>query len=232
MKILIVEDEVMVAKRLMRMLKTVIDLKITKLHHCITLDDADDWLAEHSVDLLMLDLNLNGASGFDLLKKAVAESFQTIIVSANIDQAIDAFEYGVVDFVAKPFDLARLSKAISRIDCARNKDQTKLLAIKTSKGVELINLSEVNHIKAAGNYSELVLNDGTIKLHEKNLEKLIAILPENYIRIHKSFVVNVERVNKILSYSGSKHEVELYDSTLLPVGRTKIKLLREHLKIQ
>ena len=73
------------------------------------------FIKEQSIDLLFLDLNLNREDGYELLEEVAAESFHTIIVSAYKDRAIRAFEYGVLDFVAKPYTEERLSLAIQRI---------------------------------------------------------------------------------------------------------------------
>ena len=102
MNIVIVEDEPVIAQRLARQIKAIDALNSAKLKHFDTFDDAQAYLEENLIDLLFLDLNLHGVSGFDLLKSVAAASFHTIIVSAYAEQAIKAFEYGVVDFVAKP----------------------------------------------------------------------------------------------------------------------------------
>ena len=95
-------------------------------------------MSYHSIDLLLLDLNLHGKSGFLALENAVAGSFQTIIVSAYADQAITAYEYGVLDFVNKPFSRARLEKALNRF---LNSDyipvnQTRYLSIRKNAGIK------------------------------------------------------------------------------------------------
>ncbi len=67
------------------------------------------------IDVLFLDLNLNGKDGFDLLKTSVSGAFHVIIISAHTEQALKAFEYGVLDFVGKPFNKERLARALDRV---------------------------------------------------------------------------------------------------------------------
>ena len=67
------------------------------------MESAFAYLKDHQIDLLLLDLNLDGGNGFDILKYTVSQSFHTIIISAYTDQAITAFQYGVLDFIPKPF---------------------------------------------------------------------------------------------------------------------------------
>ena len=115
LRIALVEDEEIVARRLQRLLGRVLGDRRTSITRLTNLHDALDYLADHPIDLLFLDLDLGGEDGFRLLGEAVAASFHTIIVSARHDQALRAFEYGVVDFVAKPYTEDRLRQAIERV---------------------------------------------------------------------------------------------------------------------
>ncbi|MBK7227614.1 MAG: hypothetical protein IPH97_01775 [Ignavibacteriales bacterium] len=60
-------------------------------------------------------MNLNAKDGFELLKQVVSQSFHTIVISANINRAIEAFEYGVLDFIPKPYNIERLKAAFQRL---------------------------------------------------------------------------------------------------------------------
>ena len=82
MKILIVEDEVRVSKLLEVMIREIWGSRLTRLHHCRFLGEANNFLSKYPIDLLFLDLNLKGESGFDLLQQFTAQSFHTVIVSA------------------------------------------------------------------------------------------------------------------------------------------------------
>ena len=155
-----------------------------------------EFVTTHKVDLVLLDLNLNGESGFDLLKETVAQSFHTIIISAYKDQAIQAFEFGVLDFVPKPFNKERLHKAFDRVihkeDATRK--NIKFLAVKKRGEVKLIDIEHIIYIKGAGVYSELVLNNNRTFLHDKSLEKLEQLLPDRFVRIHKSYITKIEEI--------------------------------------
>ena len=78
------------------------------------LEDAKLCILEEQYDLLFLDLNLNGQDGFDLLHSAAAATFQTIIITANREQASLAFDYGVLDFISKPILEKRFKMAVDR----------------------------------------------------------------------------------------------------------------------
>ena len=115
MRVVVVEDEEVAAGRLIRLLGGILGGDLRSITHKTTLEEAREHLADHPVDLLLLDLNLHGRDGFRLLGEAAAGSFQTIIVSARHEKALRAFEYGVTDFVAKPYDENRLRQAIQRV---------------------------------------------------------------------------------------------------------------------
>lgn len=113
MKILIIEDEARIAKRIERMTRNFFD-KDVQILLCDSLENGLNTIDQQPIDLMLLDLNLNGEDGFDILKAFVAKSFQTIIISAYTEKAITAFAYGVLDFVPKPFDESRLVQAFMR----------------------------------------------------------------------------------------------------------------------
>jgi len=225
MNILIVEDESRIAKRIERMTRDIFGDTLQSLKHIDNLPEALRFIENSSLDLVLLDLNLNGDNGFDLLTTAVSESFHTIVISANKDQAIAAFEYGVLDFVPKPFNRDRLEQAFNR---AITKEKTennkiKLLAIKKRGRIQLIPIEDLLYIKGAGVYTELFLIDGKKELHDKSLEKLEQLLSPTFERIHKSYLVKMSEIQQIIVETGSKYMAELKNGERIPIGRTKYK---------
>ncbi len=229
MNILIVEDESRIAKRIERMTRDIFGDSLQSLTQINTLNEALAFIENNTLDLVLLDLNLNGDDGFDLLSTAVAESFHTIIISANKDQALAAFEYGVLDFVPKPFNQDRLEQAFNRVFTKEKSenDQTKLLAIKKRGRIQLIPIEDLRYVKGAGTYTELFLSNGTKELHDKSMEKLEQLLSHSFERIHKSYLVKMSEIKEIIVSSGSKYMAELKDGTHIPIGRTKYKDLKK-----
>ena len=234
MKILIVEDEIMVARALKRMITSALKEHPLELTHSQSLHDAKSFLSANAIDVLFLDLNLNGEDGMSLLADLVSAPFQTIIVSANTDQALRAFEYGVIDFVAKPFDEARLSKAINRLipsDATSQSGQgnAEFLGIKRGGTTQLITAPDIINIQAADNYSEIHLINGDSFLHEKNLKRLLEILPPTFQRVHRSTIVNMNHVARLEAYEGSRYEIQLKSGVIISVGRAYVSKLRQRL---
>ncbi|MEM9361334.1 MAG: LytTR family DNA-binding domain-containing protein [Bacteroidota bacterium] len=228
MNILIVEDELRIAKRIERMTREIFGNSLLSLTRIDTLYKALHYIEDYALDLVLLDLNLNGDNGFDPLTKAVSESFHTIVISAYKDQAITAFEYGVLDFVPKPFNQDRLAHAFNRLNTKERitTNTIKFLAIKKRGRIQLIAIQDVLYIKGAGAYTELFLKNGDQELHDKSLEKLEQLLSYSFERIHKSYLVKMSEVKDIIVASGSKYMVELKNGNHVPVGRTKYKDLR------
>lgn len=229
MRILIVEDEPLLAQRLERFCREIVGDRLESLRVATMFSEASARLDESPIDLLLLDLNLHGRDGMQLLASTVAGSFHTIIVSANTEQALRAFEYGVLDFVPKPFSRERLEQALARVTEreARAATAAKFLAVRKQGKVELVPIDRVLYVEGAGAYAELVLDDGRRELHDKTLEKLHALLPPVFERIHKSYIVRMTAVKTLHAQEGSHYEAELRNGLRLPVGRTRYKELRE-----
>ncbi len=228
MKVLIIEDEARIAKRLTRMTKAYFEQQLT-LTVCDTLNKGLAFIEQNPIDVLLLDLNLNGENGFEVLEAMVARPFHTIIVSAYTDKAITAFSYGALDFVPKPFDEARLFQAFGRLNTRSIKMDSplKYLAVRKAGTIKMIDATSVNYIKGAGIYSELHLHDGSRELHDKSLDALEQLLPQDeFIRIHRSYIVSLKQAEKLVIEAGGKYAVLLKNTALLPVGRSRYKDLR------
>jgi two-component system, LytTR family, response regulator LytT len=231
MNILIVEDEALAARRLKRMVEDLLGAGAAAVAVTGSLADAEKYGAENPVNLVLLDLNLNGENGFELLKRLAAGAFHTIIVSASLDQAVTAFDYGVLDFVPKPFTRERLKKALDRLGAAQSSNLSgmKYLSVKNHGSVRLLPLESVRFFKGADDYVEIHLNDGTFELYGKSLDALMQLLPPQYCRTHKSYIADFRAAKRIHVHGGGKYELELQDGTMIPVSRTQYQVIQARL---
>jgi two-component system response regulator LytT len=228
MRILIAEDESVTARRLERMVAEILGEKVESVTVKESLADAEEHLFGRPIDLLLLDLNLHGEDGYALLKMAAAGSFQTIVVSANSDRAVEAFQYGVLDFVPKPFDRERLKQALDRFHAkGGGQSPAKYLSVRKHGKVELVPVEKVRFLQGAGDYVEIHLEDGRMELHSKTLEALAGLLPPHFERIHKSYIADLRAMKGIVLQGAGKYALELQDGRLLPISRTKYKELKE-----
>jgi two-component system response regulator LytT len=226
MDILIVEDERVAARRLERLVREILGEKVAVVHRRETLDESEAFLACNRIDVLLLDLNLQGQNGFELLGRAVAGSFQTIVVSANTDRALEAYEYGVLDFVPKPFDRERLARAFQRLERPGG-GSAKVLVVRSHGRLQLVPVDQIAYLQGAGDYAEIHLRDGGVLLHGKALEQLERILPRHFVRIHKSYIADMREASTLHVHGGGKYELETRGGLRLPVSRTRYKELLE-----
>lgn len=222
MNIAIVEDETIVARRLERMIGALVS--DCSIRIAPTLSSALELIRATPIDVLFLDLNLNGRDGFRLLEEAAASPFQTIVVSAHHDQALRAFDYGVTDFVAKPWSEERLRIAIERVTSREPRGRAQTLVVRKGRELRSIPAADIVYARGADDYAELHLADGTIHLHEKTLSALEALLPSDFVRVHRSYIVNTTRVRALRT--SPRLALVLADDSLVPVGRLYREILR------
>ncbi len=232
MRALIVEDEPVIARRLERLLRVEAGDILTCIDLCTTLREAEAWIAKHPVDVVFLDLNLNGRDGFDLVRDIAARAFHTVVVSAHTDRALEAFEIGVLDFIGKPFGADRIRKTVERLRGGRADNPVTSLAVRSAGRVDLVPVADVAYVRAAGSYAELVLRDGTIHIHSKSLERLLAVLPAAFERVHRSYLIRLDEVVRLRVREGSRYAVVLASGEEIPVGRTRVAAVRARLNIR
>jgi two-component system response regulator LytT len=228
MNILIVEDEEPIAKYIEKSCHRILGDKISKTYIRLSLPQAMELVQEKEVDVCLLDLNLNGKSGFDLLKEISAQPFHTIIVSANKDRAIEAFEYGVIDFVPKPFDDDRLKQAFDRFMDKENPTSilTKFISFRKGSQIETVEIDQIEYFKAAGVYVEAHLQNGKSEIIDKSMDKLLQILPLRFFRIHRSYIIDLNHLASFKHAGGGIYEVHLQNGETLPLSRQKYKELQ------
>ena len=227
MKILIIEDEARIAKRIERMVLSILDQNKPTIQICDNLIDGKSFIKKNEIDLLFLDLNLNGEDGFNVLKGIISEKFHTVIISAYKDKAITAFEYGVLDFIPKPFSEERIVDAFARIK-EKNEGTSfrKYLSVNKKGSKQLIKASDILYIKGADVYAEIHTIDSAVYLHNMSLDSLSDILPSYFERIHRSHIVNMNFAISTLSEPGSRYFLKLKNDEVLPFGRTKYKIVQ------
>ncbi|KAF0139207.1 MAG: LytTR family two component transcriptional regulator [Stygiobacter sp.] len=229
MRILIVEDELPIAEDILFLVKDILKQQISSIHIETTLGNAQEYLRTHIVDVLLLDLNLNSKDGFQLLKQTVSNSFHTIVISANTDRAIEAFEYGVLDFIPKPYSRERIEAAFKRIHSTHALDghSLKYITVKRGHEIHVIPLEDIHYFKSANIYVELHLNNKQIAFCDKSMKTLAPLLPSNYFRIHKSYIIDINNIDTIQTLGGGQYRALLKSGDILPVSRQRMKLVKQ-----
>jgi DNA-binding LytR/AlgR family response regulator len=218
MRILIVEDEAVAARGLERLLRQELAEKIESLKIQSTLTAAECFIEDQQIDLLFLDLNLDGEDGFHLLQSAAAACFQTIIISAHTHRSLEAFEYGVLDFLAKPISKERLQRSLKRF-LERDFSTARQLAVRSDETIEIISVEQISYVEAQNNYVLIKTDDGRTLRHRKTMEALAQLLPPSFLRIHRRYLVDRGRVKQVQVSPGSMYRARLNDGSIIPVSR-------------
>jgi DNA-binding LytR/AlgR family response regulator len=226
-RVIIAEDEAVIARRVARLTTDILGPR-TSVAIATNVVDALEAVSQIAPDLLVLDLNLGGRDGFDLLRNPVLQRCPTIVVSAHTDRALEAYELGIRDFVPKPFGRDRLEIALRRaLDSAP--PRVAHFGVRDANETRFIPIDEIAYVRADGARSELVLMDKRVIRDDRMLDRLQHLLPAHFERIHKSFLVDVRRVDRLVAEPGSRYAVRLKDGSTVPVGRTRVAIVRARL---
>jgi DNA-binding LytR/AlgR family response regulator len=194
----IVEDLPVAAEFLRNCCEKSGDIEV--LGHFTNVNDAVTFLNEHRVDLIFLDVEMPGDDGFKLLDRIVY-SPKVILTTSKTEYAYNAFEYHVTDFLKKPFTYQRFQEAIGKLtlqEDTRKKESTDdHIYIKTDGKLVRLNNEEILYIESMGDYVKFVLADKKYVSHNtiKNLEEKIN--PTVFLKIHRSYIVNMKKVQNI-----------------------------------
>lgn len=214
---LIVDDERLARKELRTLLASHPEVSVV--------GEADSVAAALAVlegarpDLVFLDIQLAGETGFDLLEKVGAADFKTVFVTAFDAYAIRAFEVNALDYLLKPVNPARLKKAIDKLllnepappaASLRPLDIDDRLYLELGGRSVFLKVGRVTHVTAAGDYTEVFTAEGQKHLVEKPLREWEARLPEKFFaRIHRNCIVNLEYVERVESWFNRSHQLFL-----------------------
>ena len=179
----------------------------------------------HKPDLLVLDIAMPDCDGFEALRRLGEAAPPTIMLTAYPENAVDAFDAGVLGFVPKPIELDRLLRSVERARVAgasgvREKQKREMpFAIRTRAGILLVRPSEVELIEGADNYVELCVGARRHLLHA-TLNRLEASLPAGFVRLHRSRIVNFAQVRSVRRKLTGDYEVILNSGRTVAVGRS------------
>lgn len=226
MNVLIAEDEAPAARRLHRMVAEHLAARKPRIALAATVEAARELLAARAFDLLLLDLDLNGADGFTLIGSGEMRP-RIVVVSARTDRAIDAFDHAVADFVTKPVSAARLAKALDRaLAPGLSMRGPASLVVRSAGRIDLASFSDIVALSGADDYVEVVLADGRRFLHDTRLQELEQRLPPDFIRVHRSHIANTAHIRSVRTLPGARRALLLSGGTEIPVSRGRVDAVR------
>lgn len=229
MRALIVDDEPLARARLRLLLKQHEDIEI--VGEAGNSQEASQLLAFAEPDLLLLDIEMPQGSGFDVLSAAKGERQPVVIfTTAHAEFAAEAFDVSAADYLVKPFDQQRLDRALDRARRVLTRSigrpepsrvagrWRERFAVRSRGQILFIKAHDVQWIGAEGNYARLYTSEGSFLIREplRRLEE--ALDPAVFIRVHRSAIVNVDRIRKLVAGVEGAYSIVLHSGATVPLG--------------
>lgn len=212
---IIIEDEPLALERTQDFVR-----KLPFLNLLSTFDNAIDafaFLKEKKVDLIFLDINLGEFSGINLLETNAVHA-QVIITTAYQEYALKGFDLKVTDYLLKPFTFERFVQAVDRVQSHLPKKQTvtsrNFIFVKTENRLEKINLRDIIYIEGMRDYRRIHTTNKKIMTLQTFTEFEKQIPPNIVCRIHKSYMISIEKIDSI-----EKDQIKIGDK-FFPVSET------------
>ena len=231
---LVVDDESLARRNLIVLLRR--DPDIASVAECASGLEAIEEIRRSKPDLVFLDVQMPECGGFDVLELLGNDLPPTIIfVTAYDEYALRAFEAGALDYLLKPFDDARFDRALSRAKeklahyLPRQTRPAARLVVRSQGQLLFLNVADIDWIEAAGYYACLHVGSDTHILRRSLAELEQDLGDERFIRIHRSIVVNLERIRGLELQSGGDYEVLLKSRVRLRLSRRYRKRLQDRM---
>ena len=221
--------------------------------------EAVSLIKEHAPDLVFLDVQMPGLDGFGVLKKLVERKMKVphvVFATAFDHYAVQAFDVNAVDYVLKPFDKARISKAIQRArreieahtspterleqlvsqlgSGKQNSTPPVKLLVKSQQRLLLVDGEDLIWASIEGGLVSVMAKDAEGTSNYRTLEELNAALDsESFWRPHRSYLVNIHHIKEVVPWFKSSYVLKMNDKkqTEIPVSRVQIKRMRELFKL-
>ena len=234
---LIVDDEPWARTRIASLLKPEADF--TVVGECTGGAEAVRAIVELAPRVVFLDVQMPDIGGFDVVEAIGADAMPLVVfATAHQEYAVHAFDAGAVDYLLKPVDEERFRRAIARVrrdlnapeaaSVALQSAMTQLriggklaerLAVHTAGRVVFIKVADIDWLEAAGNYVTIHIGREKHMLRETLRALSDRLDPAKFVRLHRSAIVNVERLRELLPWSRGEQVAVLNDGTQLTIGR-------------
>jgi two-component system LytT family response regulator len=227
-------------KRIRQYLST--DPDIETIGECKNGSEAIKTISRLKPDLVFLDIQMPNLGGFEVVEAIGPKLMPAVVfVTAYDEFALRAFDINALDYLLKPFDEERLKRSIERakasIKCALISDldtrlqkllkeintapkYPKRLPVKSAQRTIFLPTEEINWIGAAGNYMELHMEHETHLIRERMSSLEEKLDPHKFVRVHRSTIVNIDRIKELYPLFNEDHLIILRDGTRLTLSRT------------
>jgi two-component system LytT family response regulator len=247
---LIVDDEPMARERILSLLAQESDVEV--VGQCADGQQAVSAIQQLSPELVFLDVQMPAVDGFGVIRQVGAERMPMVVfVTAYDEYALQAFEVHALDYLLKPFGRDRLQQCLVHArhqrerhragDLGRSllalvqdfrpeqKKQQDRLVVKSSGRVFFVRTDDIDWIEAAGNYVRLHMRDQAHLFRETMNQMEARLDPQRFFRIHRSRIVNTERIKELQPWFNGEFVVVLHNGTQLRLSRSYREKLEERL---
>jgi len=238
-RVVIVDDELPARELLREFLAADEDCEIVA--ECANGFEAVKAVAQYDPDLLLLDIQMPKLDGFEVLE-LLDRSPIVVFVTAHDEHALRAFEVHALDYLLKPLSQERFQQVMERVKRAAGHDRAPVAGLATSLrakplqrivvrgedgAIQVVPVSRLDYIEAADD-AILLATSGTKLRKQQPISDIASQLdPDRFVRIHRAYVVNIERIEKIELYAKDSRVAILRDGTRLPVSRSGFQRLKE-----
>jgi two-component system, LytTR family, response regulator len=245
LRVIVVDDEPLARTRIKRMLENIGSVEV--VGECSNGREATEQIPKIQPDVLLLDIQMPEMDGFEVLKSLDSNYPYVIFVTAYDQYALRAFEVFALDYLLKPFNEARLEKAISRareqielknganftdqisklVNELKEKNHLDRLVMKDERKIWFVPVQTIDWIEAEGKYVNVHVGRDSHLLRESLTALENKLNPKLFARIHRSSIVNVERIKELQPWFHGDYRVILNDGTELILSRTYRKRFQE-----
>jgi two-component system LytT family response regulator len=239
MRVIIVDDEDLARRIMKEYLKAHADVEIVA--ECANGFEAVKAITELAPDLVFLDIQMPKLNGFEVVELAGAKT-RYMFVTAFDQYALKAFEVHAVDYLLKPFSQQRLDEALAHAranlgavpsvdamvtEAAQRQKPLERVLIRDGARVHVVPVEKIDYIEAQDDYVQLASGGKTYLKNQRMAELESQLDPACFLRIHRSYIVNVEAISRIEQTGKDSHTAILKDDTRLPISRSGYQKVRQ-----
>ena len=217
---LIIEDEPLARDILESYLQEFPDFEL--IAACTRAEEARAILQSESIDLIFLDINLPDLSGLNFYKSLVHKP-KLIFTTAYAEFAVEGFELEALDYLLKPFSFDRFKKALEKFETP-SISTADFIMLKADKRMHKVNFESICYFEAKGDFVKVALVEGKNLIVADSLKKLEQILPSNFIRCHKSYIISLSKLQYL---EGNQLRI---NELMIPIGPAYRDKLQASLK--
>ena len=196
---MIIDDEPLSRDVLIKYIAEVKELDISA--ECADAFEATHQLNQSLVDLIFLDINMPGLSGISFARSLTVSPL-IIFTTAYPEYAVEGFELNAVDYLVKPYSFERFLTAVNRAlgklqEAGNHEDSSRNILLKADKKLYSVDFNRILFVEGQGDYIRVTLDDKNLVVHDTIKNFLISLPDSSFMRIHKSYVVNLKRIDFI-----------------------------------